>query len=89
MARCLELGASRIGLMGANTPVNGRKLFIIFGLLRNSTKIAAQFSGLGQCSQNPPENDEKLKLAARLFTGVVTPFSTNIGKNDWFSQCSM
>ena len=41
--------------------MNGRKLFILFGLLRNSTKIAAQFLGLGQSSQKAPEKDEKLK----------------------------
>jgi hypothetical protein len=34
----------------------------IFGLLRNSTKIAAQFLGLGQCSQKAPENAGKHKL---------------------------
>ena len=31
------------------------------GPLRNSTKIAAQFSGLGQCSQKFPETPGKLK----------------------------
>jgi hypothetical protein len=34
--------------------VNGRKLALVYGLLRNSTKIATQFSGLGQCSQKDP-----------------------------------
>jgi len=41
--------------------VNGRKLFSLSGLLRNSTKIAMQFLGLGQCSQNTPAKAEKLK----------------------------
>jgi hypothetical protein len=41
--------------------VNGRKLSIASGLLRNSTKIAAQFVGLGQCSQKAPGSDGKLK----------------------------
>jgi len=40
--------------------VNGRKLAIAPGLLRNSTKIAAQFSGLVQCSQKAPGSDSKL-----------------------------
>ena len=31
--------------------VNGRELAIAYRLLRNSTKIAAQFYGLEQCSQ--------------------------------------
>jgi hypothetical protein len=41
--------------------VNGRKLFIVSGLLRNSTKIATQFLGFEQCSQKAPGNNEKLK----------------------------
>jgi hypothetical protein len=41
--------------------VNGRKLSVISGLLRNSTKIATQFLGLGQCSQKAPGNDRKLE----------------------------
>ena len=36
------------GLVGS---ANGRELVTAYGLLRNSTKIAAQFLGLGQCSQ--------------------------------------
>ena len=40
---------------------NGRKLPRNFGLLRNSTKIAAQFLGLGQCSQTAPEIPGKLE----------------------------
>jgi hypothetical protein len=40
---------------------DGRKLTSIAGLLRNSTKIAAQFSGLEQCSQKAPVNGGKLK----------------------------
>jgi hypothetical protein len=31
--------------------VNGRELVVAYRLLRNSTKIAAQFLGLEQCSQ--------------------------------------
>jgi hypothetical protein len=33
---------------------DGRKPAHLCGLLRNSTKIAAQFSGLEQCSQQAP-----------------------------------
>ena len=40
---------------------NGRKISAGYGLLRNSTKIAAQFSGLGQSSQNPPVTGGNLK----------------------------
>ncbi len=36
------------GLVGC---ANGRELVTAYGLLRNSTKIAAQFLGLEQCSQ--------------------------------------
>jgi hypothetical protein len=41
--------------------VNGRKLFIVSGLLRNSTIFAAQKLGFEQCSQKAPGNNEKLK----------------------------
>jgi len=41
--------------------VNGRELVVAYRLLRNSTKIAAQFSGLEQCSQKAPVSDDKLK----------------------------
>jgi hypothetical protein len=41
--------------------VNDRKLFLVFGLLRNSTIFAAQKLGFGQCSQTAPVNKEKLK----------------------------
>jgi hypothetical protein len=41
--------------------VNGRKLAVPSGLLRNSTIFAAQKLGLEQCSQNAPEADSKLK----------------------------
>ena len=44
--------------------MNARKLFPVFGLLRNSTIFAAQKSGFGQCSQRAPENREKLKQGA-------------------------
>jgi hypothetical protein len=47
--------------MGGQGLVNGRKLSGVFGLLRNSTKIAAQFLGLEQSSQKAPENTGKLK----------------------------
>jgi hypothetical protein len=60
--------------MGGQGLVNGRKLFILFGLLRNSTKIAAQFSGLGQSSQKAPEKDEKLKRGPI----VHQPLSTHL-----------
>jgi hypothetical protein len=43
--------------------VNGRKLSLIFGLLRNSTKIAAQFLGLEQCSQKAPKMASILSAA--------------------------
>jgi hypothetical protein len=38
--------------------VNGRKLLQGFGLLRNSTKIAKQFLGLGQWGLMGPETRE-------------------------------
>jgi hypothetical protein len=41
--------------------VNGRELVTAYGLLRNSTKIAAQFCGLEQCSQTAPVSGDKLK----------------------------
>jgi hypothetical protein len=41
---------------------DGRKPAHLCGLLRNSTKIAAQFSGLGQCSQKAPAKVGRLKL---------------------------
>jgi len=41
--------------------VNGRELVVAYRLLRNSTKIASQFYGLGQCSQKAPVSDDKLK----------------------------
>jgi hypothetical protein len=47
--------------------VNGRKLFVICGLLRNSTKIAMQFLGLEQCSQKAPANAKKLKQRPDFF----------------------
>jgi hypothetical protein len=47
--------------MSVRGRVNGRKFFRHFGLLRNSTKIAAQFLGLAQCSQKAPEMAKKLK----------------------------
>jgi len=39
---------------------DGRKFVLVAGLLRNSTKIAAQFLGLGQCSQKAPGDQDKL-----------------------------
>ena len=41
--------------------MNDRKLFLVSGLLRNSTIFAAQKLGFEQCSQKAPENKEKLK----------------------------
>ena len=40
---------------------NGRKPALISGLLRNSTEIATQFSGLEQCSQKAPGDEGWLK----------------------------
>jgi hypothetical protein len=40
---------------------NGRKISAGSGLLRNSTKIAARFLGLGQCSQMAPGTRGNLK----------------------------
>ncbi len=56
--------------------VNGRELVIAYRLLRNSTKIAAQFSGLEQCPyrgadparKKPPVSDDKLKLRPIVHT---------------------
>jgi hypothetical protein len=41
--------------------VNDRKLFLVSGLLRNSTIFAAQKLGFEQCSQKAPETAGKLK----------------------------
>ena len=48
------------GRQSGQALVNGCKVTAGYGLLRNSTKIAAQFLGLGQCSQKAPGNDRKL-----------------------------
>ena len=42
-------------------PSDGRKLARHIGLLRNSTILAAQKSGLEQCSQKAPDVPGKLK----------------------------
>jgi len=60
--------------MGGQGLVNGRKLSGVFGLLRNSTKIASQFLGLRQCSQKAPENTGKLKRGLI----VHQPLSTHL-----------
>jgi hypothetical protein len=41
--------------------MNGRKLALLSGLLRNLTIFAAQKLGLGQCSQKAPGEKGKLK----------------------------
>jgi hypothetical protein len=51
------------------------------GLLRNSTKIAAQFLGLGQCSQKAPAKAHTLKQRPDCHpsgfpAGRVTAFMT-------------
>ena len=50
--------------------MNGRKLSILFGLLRNSTKIAAQFLGLGQSSQKAPGAINGAKQGLMVSTGL-------------------
>jgi len=55
------ISASYLERHAAGPVLNGRKVSANSGLLRNSTKIAAQFLGLGQCSQTSPKTDENLK----------------------------
>jgi len=50
------------GRQSGQPSVNGCKISAGSGLLRNSTKIAAQFFGLGQCSQKAPVTGGNLKL---------------------------
>jgi hypothetical protein len=56
-----DISAGYLEPHAAGPVLNGRKVSANSGLLRNSTKIAAQFLGLGQCSQTSPETDENLK----------------------------
>jgi hypothetical protein len=51
--------------------MNGRKLALLFGLLRNSTIFATQKLGLGQCSQKAPVNPCKLKRGLHSKTAVA------------------
>jgi hypothetical protein len=63
--------------------VNGRKLFIVSGLLRNSTIFCcAKKLGLEQCSQKAPGNDEKLKQRPYCSQTPAHPIGPQIERND-------
>ncbi|MBK6511343.1 MAG: hypothetical protein IPG06_19180 [Haliea sp.] len=53
--------------------VNGRELVVAYRLLRNSTKIAAQFLGLEQCSQTDSGKRRQAQAAALLSTQPAMP----------------